>query len=592
MSFDQGITFTIIAATMALFIWGRWRYDLVAVAALLAGVLTEVIPSQHAFMGFGHPAVITVAAVLVLSRALQESGFVDHLANLLARARHSPGLQIGASGGLTALMSAFMNNIGALALMLPVALRNCKASKFGAGTVLMPLSFASLLGGLVTMIGTPPNIIIAAFRADTQGTPFGMFDFTPVGLPVAVIGIIFLSVIGWRLIPHQKSREVSQQDYFHIATYITQATLPANSNLVGSQVRDIEQICENEATVMAIIRGRRRILAPLAMQSLDAEDILILEGDADALKPLFESPGLVKVGTEDLDPGSLQSSQVQVIETVVMPGSLLEGGSMRGLHMHERYGVNLLAMAREGNPPMTRLGSIRFKVGDVLLLQGDRESLSENLAPLGCLPLKTRELTVRRTTRSWLPLLVFAAAIMVSALRILPIEIAFVLAVVVLLVCDALPLREAYRSINWPIIILLGALIPVGESLQRTGATAIIAEAIVSTAGEIPVVLMLALVMIISMALSDLIHNSPTAILMAPIAVAIAAKIGLPADPFLMAVAVGSASPYLTPIGHQSNTLVMGPGGYHFGDYWRLGLPLDIIIVAVAVPMIMWVWVP
>ncbi len=592
MTVDQGLVFTIISATMALFIWGRWRYDVVAVTALLACVFTGVVPSHRAFVGFGHPAVITVASVLIISRALQESGLVDRLANLLARARHSPMLQIGATSGLTALMSAFMNNIGALALMLPVALRSCKTTRFGASNVLMPLSFASLLGGLVTMIGTPPNIIIATFRADTQGTPFGMFDFTPVGLPIALIGILFLAVVGWRLIPRYQSSDASRQDYFPIATYVAQVTVPPESDLVGSQVRDIEQLCEQEAIVMAVIRGRRRMLAPMAMEGLEAGDILILEGDTDALKPLLEYPGRVKVGTDEMDPGTLQSSQVQVVEAVVMPGSQLEGGSMRALRMREQHGANLLAMAREGKPPMTRLGSIRFKVGDVLLLQGERASLSEILASMGCLALKTRGLTLRRTTRNWFPILVFTVAIIISALRILPVEIAFVSAVVVLLVCNILSLRDAYRSIKWPIIVLLGALIPVGESLQHTGATAHIADVIVSVAGEFPVAVMLGLVILISMVLSDLIHNSPTAILMAPIAVAIAGKIGLPADPFLMAVAVGSASPYLTPIGHQSNTLVMGPGGYRFGDYWRMGLPLDVIIITIAVPMIMWVWVP
>ena len=308
----------------------------------------------------------------------------------------------------------------------------------------------------------------------------------------------------------------------------------------------------------------------------------MLEGDAAALQPLYESTGLVKVGAEEIDFGDLRSDRIRLIEAVVMPGSSIEGASMRGLKMHEHYSVNLLAMSREGHPPMTRLGSIRFKVGDVLLLQGDRARLREVMTTLGCLPLAGRGLRLRTPQRVWLPTTVFALAIIAAGLGLVPVQIAFVSAAVVLLLVGTLPMKEAYRSIEWPVIMLLGALIPIGESLQATGGTGLIAHGIVMAAGQLPIAMLVALLIITSMVLSGLIHNSPTAILMAPIAVAIANEFGVPAG----------APPFLTPVGHQSNTLVMGPGGYQFGDYWRMGLPLDVLIVAVAVPMILLVWVP
>jgi di/tricarboxylate transporter len=592
MSTDQALIVTVLALTMALFVWGRWRYDLVAVTALLAATYLGLVPAEHAFAGFGHPAVVTVAAVLMISRALQASGVVDVLAGLLARVPHTATAQVGAHGLVTAVFSAFMNNVGALALMLPVALRNLAGSPWPPSTLLMPLSFASLLGGLVTVIGTPPNIIIATFRAELVGEPFGMFDFTPVGLPVAVAGMLFVTLAGWRLLPRREEQRLSGSERFSLRRYVSQATLPADSPLVGSEVRDIERLCSNEVTVMAIIRGDRRIVAPRGAETMAAQDVIVLEGDAAALKPLFEASGLVHVGSDEVDLAGLESDDVQVIEVVVMPGSPIEGSSMRGLRMHEHFGINLLAVARKGGAPMTRLGNVRFRVGDVLLLQGERKTLREEFGNLGCVPLRGRGLSLQTRRRVWLPVATFAAAILATSLGVVPIQIAFVSAVAVLLLSRSMTLRDAYRSIEWPVIILLGALIPVGEALHATGTTLLIAQMMLDVAGDLSVAWLLALLMAVSMLLSDLVHNSPTAILMAPIAISLADALGLGPDAFLMAVAIGAASPYLTPVGHQSNTLVMGPGGYRFGDYWRMGLPLDMLILIVAVPLIMLFWIP
>ena len=581
MTTEQTILFAILAAAMVLFVWGRWRYDVVAVLALLAAVFTGLVPAGHAFSGFGHPAVITVAAVLVISYALKSSGVVDFLVKALAPTRRNLLVQIGAACGLTAGISAFMNNVGALALMLPVALRNAQKAGRSPSQVLMPLSFASLLGGLVTLIGTPPNIVIAAFRGQATGSAFDMFDFTPVGIVVAIVGIVFITLVGWRLIPQHRRSSGDDLGNFQIQSYITEARLPPQSLLAGRSVRHLEQLCQNEATVMAIVRGDQRLLAPRGQVDLRANDILVLEGDPAALKNLFDEAYLIPVLEHKVDPKLLRSDQVRIVEAVVMPDSSLEGQSRRGLKMHDRYGINLLAMARQGRPPEARLGHVSFEVGDVLLLQGERQTMAEVLAALGCLPLAERGLTLGRKRQIALPLILFGIAIAAAAFGIVPLPIALTTAVAGLVITDTLSIREIYEGIEWPVIILLGSLIPVGEALQTTGGTDLIAGGIISLAGEIPIWSMLALIMVTSMLLSDLIHNTPTAVLMAPIAIAIAQGLSLSVDPFLMAVAVGSASPYLTPIGHQSNTLVMGPG-----------LPLDVLILAVAVPMILWVWMP
>ncbi|MEE9321786.1 MAG: SLC13 family permease [Granulosicoccus sp.] len=591
MTIDQISIVVILGGAMVLFVWNYWRFDVVAGIALMAAVYAGLIPVEHAFDGFSHPAVITVASVLVISQALQASGVVELFLKILSYARGSLIKQLAGNCLITAFLSAFMNNIGALALMLPVTMRDARKAGRSPSQLLMPLSFASLLGGLVTLIGTPPNIIIATFRSEQVGESFGMFDFAAVGLVVALCGMAFVVLFGWRFLPKQAATDGEEDGQpFHVASYMTEVRIPANSPLVGSAVGDLEQRCENEVSVMAIVRNDRRRLAPPVIEQLQAGDVLILEGDSDALQPLFTDPDLVDAGAEEIDTASLNSPDVRVIEAVVMPNSQLESLSIRGLAMHRRFGINLLAVAREGHRSRARLKLVRFRVGDVLLLQGENTALSQACASLGCLALKNRGVDITRKRGMLLIPTVFAIGIIAAAIGLVPVQIAFTTVVGVLVLLRMVSLRDAYRSIEWPIIVLLGFLIPVGEALQSTGTTDLIAGGLLEVAGGIPLWMLLALLIATSMMLSDLVHNTPTAVLMAPIAFSLANGLSLPPDAFLMAVAIGAASPYLTPIGHQSNTLVMGPGGYAFGDYWRLGLPLDVVIITVAVPMLMLVW--
>jgi di/tricarboxylate transporter len=592
ITLEQGLLFAVIASAMVLFVWGRWRYDIVALLALLAAVYFGIVTPQEAFTGFGHPAVITVAAVLVIGRALQISGLVDYLVRLLAPAGGSPPLQTAATGGLAATLSAFMNNVGALALMLPVTIRNAYRSGCSPSLFLIPLSFATLLGGLVTLIGTPPNIVIASAREEAVGAPFKMFDFSPVGLVVALLGLLYLALLGWRFIPRDRQGKMEARDLFRIKAYITEARVPDHSALIGTTVRDLEQSCENEVTVMAIYRGKRRLLAPASVERLWQDDILILEGDPASLEPLLEGDRLEQTGRRDFKDEDLKSDEISVVEAVLMPNSPIEGRSMRGLRIHDRYGINLLAVARQEMAPRARLGSIRFQTGDVLLLQGESNTLQQALSAMSCLPLAGRGLRPPRRHGPYFPLGVFGFAVGAAAVGLVPVHIAFVTAVAAMIVAGTVSLRDVYESIEWPVIVLLGALIPLGHALETTGGTQLIAGGVVAMADDLPTWAILGLLMLVSMLLSDLVHNTPTAVLMAPIAISIARILELPVDPFLMAVAVGSASPYLTPIGHQSNTLVMAPGGYRFTDYARVGAPLDLLILATAVPMIMWVWMP
>ncbi len=586
MTADQILIFAILGLTLVFFLWGRWRYDIVAFTALIVGVLAGVVPTDRAFLGFGHPAVITVATVLVISKALQISGAINHLADVVCRAATTPVTQMGTLSGVGAALSAFMNNVGALALMMPLALRISERP----ATVLMPLSFATILGGLVTLIGTPPNIIIATIRADTGDAPFSMFDFAPVGAPVALIGLGFVLLVGWRLIPKDRVARRSTEEMFKVDTYIVEARVIETSELIGKPVNEVEKIGEERSIVIGLLRDNRRQLTRVGREPLRAGDVLMIRADPSTIDELIKKAGLELTGEKHLSEENLRSDEIGLIEAVVPPGSRIEGRNAHELQLRRHFGVALIALAREGHAIRERLATVRFRAGDVLLLQGEEENLPNAVADLGCLPLAQRGLSLGRSGKIWIPVVVFALAIAVTAVGALPVHVSFAAAVASLVLLNRITMREAYEAIDWPVIILLGAMIPLGNALQSTGGTALIASSIAGLAGAVPTFVIVAVLLIVTMTLSDLMNNAATAIVMAPIGVAIAQRLGVNSDPFLMATAIGASCAFLTPIGHQNNVLVMGPGGYRFGDYWRMGLPLEALIVVVSVPLILWVW--
>jgi di/tricarboxylate transporter len=581
---DQIIVFIVLFGTLVLFVWGRWRYDVVALLALLAVTITGIIPGGDAFAGFGHPAVITVTAVFVVSRGLLNAGIVDVIAQKLSQVTDRPGAQLATLTALVMLFSAFMNNVGALALLMPVAIRMSRQSGRSPSALLMPLAFGSLLGGLITLIGTPPNIIVATFRAQHGLEPFRMFDFTPVGLGVAIAGGLFIVLIGWQLVPQRKG-QASREDIFQIENYITEVRISEESELVGQPLRALHQP-DREIIVVSLVRGKQRLPAPSSFEILRVGDILIVEANSEDLKKLTSSLKLELVGSKALGEDVLQSSAISIMEAVVRPGSRMVGKTVRSLNLRWQYGLNLLAVARHGVRLQARLIGVRFRAGDVLLLQGTTNTFAEALASLGCLPLAERGLNLGRPRRLFLSVAIFGAAMLIAAVGLLPVQVTFISAAVAMLLANLITLTEAYDSIDWPIIVLLGAMIPVGQALEVSGGADLIARQVLNISAGVAPVITLAIVLVGTMFLSDLVNNAAAAVLMAPIAITIAEGMGASADPFLMCVAIGASCAFLTPIGHQSNTLVMGPGGYQFGDYWRMGLLLEIIIAIVALPLI------
>jgi di/tricarboxylate transporter len=588
MTLDQAFAFAIVAAMMALFVWGRLRYDLVAMLALLASVAAGIVPADQAFAGFGDDIVVIVATALLVSAAVAKSGIAERSIAPLAPRLVTVQRQILVLVGVVTLLSAFVKNVGALAIMMPIAFQLARRTGTSPSSLLMPMAFGSLLGGLTTLVGTSPNVIVARVRAELLGEPFRMFDFLPVGAGIAALGVGFLAV-GYRLLPSGRKGSAPIEAAFNIEGYTTEATLPDGSPLAGKPVAELEALGDGEVTVNAVIRDRVRHHAPASRSTLRAGDMLILQAEPAALERLV-ARGRLELATKDVAPEATASDEVGVIEAVVTAASPLIGRSPRQLDLRARHQVNLVAVSRSGEQLTQRLRAIKFRAGDVIALQGDLNTLPDTLGELRALPLAARGMSLGRGRNGYVPLAVLAAAMTLVALQLVPVAIAFFAAAVLLLLARVLSLREAYEVVEWPILILLGALIPVSEAVRTTGGTELIAGWLALAAGLLPPLGALALILVVAMAVTPFLNNAATVLMMAPIAAGLAANLKLNPDPFLIAVATGAACDFLTPIGHQCNTLVMGPGGYRFGDYWRLGLPLSLIVVAVGVLLIALVW--
>jgi di/tricarboxylate transporter len=589
MTTGQWIIFGTLLLTLILFVTGRWRYDVVALIALLIVTLTGLIPLERVFLGFSNSAVVTVAAVLVLSRGLQNSGVVDLIGGWLSGLKGGITIQLAALTVIVAVLSAFMNNVGALALLLPVVLQLARKKQIPVSSLLMPIAFASLLGGMTTLIGTPPNIIAASFREQTGTEPFNMFDFTLVGGGVAIAGLLFIILIGWRLIPPRHGRD-SSESLFEIENYVTEVKVSEKSNLAGRRLREIGEFSKAEVLIIGLVRSGERRMEPSAYTELQADDILIVSADTENIKKIANTSGLELVGNEKIHRQDLESDEVTLMEAVIMPNSMMAGGTARSLNMRARYGVNLLAISRQGKLLRKRLDHIRFQVGDVLLLQSHSETMKKIVETLGCLPLAGRNLRIGQPRQIILALAIFITALAVAALGYIPVQVSFVAAVVIMVISKVVSLAEAYESVDWPIIILLGAMIPVGAALETTGGAQLVADFILRISNHMSPTITLIILLVATMFLSDLVNNAASVVLMAPIGISVAQGMGVSIDPFLMAIAIGASCAFLTPIGHQSNTLVMGPGGYKFGDYWRMGLFLEIIVAVVAIPLLLIFW--
>ena len=588
MTAQQAILFVILVLVFVMLIWGRWRYDLVAFIALMVALLSGVVPVSEAFSGFGHPATVIIALVLVVSRGLSNSGVIEMLARYVIDSSRKLAAHVSIMSGLAASLSAVMNNVAALALLMPLDLQAAKKSGRSPSLSLMALSFASILGGMITLIGTPPNIVIAEYRNDALGDPFKMFDFAPVGIACAAVGVAYVALIGWRLLPASRTSGEAQTDLFDLEDYIAEVRVPEGSLAIGKRVRELDELAaKSDIEIVGLTRRGRRLPGLARIAKIEADDILVVEASPEGLDEALGALELEYVGKSE---GVLGDGDLELAEVVVPEASRMAGRSAASLRLLYRYRVALVGVSRAGKRFRENVRKLDLRPGDVLLLLGPEERLNDVTGQLGLLPLADRGQRVVRRDKMWQAVAIFVAAIAAASAGIvyLPIALGCVVAAYVLL--NIVPLREVYTAIEWPVIVLLGSMIPIGGALEATGGSTLIVDTILGLSSDISPVMVLTLLIVVTMTLSDVMNNTATAVIAAPIALEIADRLDANPDAFLMGVAVAASCAFLTPIGHKNNTLILGPGGYQFGDYWRMGLPLEILIVLVSVPMILLVW--
>ena len=588
MTVDQIVLFSLFGAVFALLLWGKYRYDLVAFTALLLGVVLGVVPVKDAFSGFGHSATLVVALVLVVSAGLVRSGAVFLITRTLVDSSRALDGHITLMGGIGGVLSAFMNNVAALALLMPVDIQTARKAGRSPGLSLMPLSFATILGGMATLIGTPPNIIIASIREESLGAPFSMFDFAPVGGLTALAGLVFVALIGWRLIPQREDATARVAD---LGEYIAELTVPEGSKLIGQRVEELYEDAEKaDVAIIGLIRDGKRRYGRSRYTTLQAGDALVLEAAPD---PLDEFRTALSLAFSDEKRETLLRAEgdgLEVIEAVVPVESRLNGRTAQAVGLAWRQRSVLLGISRQGQTIRQQVRKTEVEPGDILLLLVPRGNGPDVMDWLGVLPLASRGLTVTEDSKTWLAIGLFAAAVLAASIGLIYLPIALGLVVVAYVLTKILPLQELYEHIEWPVVVLLGSMIPLGAALETSGGTELIASGLVDLTQGWPAWAILTVLMVVTMTLSDVLNNTATAIVAAPIGIQMAQQLGVNPDPFLMAVAIAASAAFLTPIGHKNNTLVLGPGGYRFGDYWRMGLPLEILVVGVSIPLILIFW--
>ncbi|WP_074380929.1 SLC13 family permease [Bartonella doshiae] len=587
MTENQIMAFSIIGVMMVVFIWDRFRYDLVAVCTLLVACIVGLVSPKEAFSGFSNDIVIIVGSVFVVSTAVSRSGIMEFMIQRIWPDVQSVRIQLAVLVISVVVLSMFVKNIGALAIMLPIAFQFARRSQVSPSIFLMPMAFGSLLGGLMTQIGTSPNVVISAMQERLAGTPFTMFDFTPVGAVVALTGVLYLVFFSWRL-PIRTRSGVSFDDAIDIRNYVSEVRIPLHSPIVGKTIVDLVKPSGGEVMVIQIIRNKTSI-SPLPDFIFSENDIVLLEGSHTGLDSVINSARLEFSMGRTIAAGD-KDSDIDIIEAVITHNSPLIGISAKRFSLFDRYDVNLLALSRQHERVRGRLGDIVFHLGDVIVLQGQDLVISNLLRELKCLPLAKRNIMFGNLRHGVISLAILLIAIIFTAFQIIPVAFSFFSAAVAMVIFRVLPARDLYQALDGQILVLLAALIPVSEALEKTGCTDLIGHWLSQLAVFFPPSGALALMLVTAMLVTPFFNNAATVMMVAPIASSFAHSLHYKPEAFLMAVAIGAGCEFLTPIGHQSNMLVMAPGGYRFSDYPRFGAPLAILIVIVAVPMLMWIW--
>lgn len=589
MTVDQIELFALFGLLFVLLVWGKIRYDLVAFSALLIAAVLGLVPDEKVFTGFGHPAVVVIALVLVVSRGLLNSGAIEKFASRILSTDRSTPQHIGLMAVLAAALSAVINNVAALALLMPLDIEAARKAKRAISLSLMPLSFASILGGMITVIGTPPNIVIAQYRQDVLGAPFRMFDFTPVGLAVTACGVLFVTLVGWRLLPNRANAGATAEQGDE-SLYVAELRVAEGSKSEGVTLADLYPVAdERDITLLGLIRNGRRLPGFARHEPIRQGDFIVVEGDPKAIETFMGKAGLDFAGSEKHE-GGVTGGTLMLMEAIVPDNTRIVGRSANALRLIYRQGVTLLGVSRQGQRVHAQVRRLKIEPGDVLLLLGPRDRLDNAANWLGVLPLEGKRTDVVQRQKATLAILAFALAICSAVAGLASLEVTLGICAAFYAAIGLLTGNEVYEAVEWRVVVLLGSLIPLTQAFDDAGGAQLIASGILHLTNGTPAWVSLFVLMAVTMTLSDFLNNVATALLAAPVGIQIANALHVNPDAFLMSVAVASSCAFLTPIGHKNNTIIMGPGGYHFGDYWRMGLPLEILVLAVSLPVLLITW--
>ena len=587
---DQYLLSLTLISLLGLFIWGKIRYDALAIGALFVLVVLEIIPANEAFAGFAHPAVVTVALVLVISQGLKNSGLTGLVGKVVGTRTFTEFQFLICLLLIAAILSSFINNIGALAILLPITLNICQKMEWHPSKFLMPLAFACILGGMNTAIGTPPNIIISEYKASISNDGFGFnfFDFSYVGIVITLISILFIALIGNKLI-FLRNKISQNKNLIDLKGYLFEVSVNKNSSAIGMTLYAFKKQAGEDTEILGIVSDSGSVKKVQNNMRIKEDQILVIKTPPDDIGNILD----IFDFSIPKELHSFDEEDLEEIEVMITPGSRLIGRKYDFFLKLAFEEMNLLGLWRKGSRYRTRLTRETFRAGDVLLV-GVRdlaeEDVSNKIKHLGLMPLRQRELqTIPSRSRLLKGLVFFTLSIFLVSFNYLSAAAAFLLCVLGFARIKIID-SNFYREIDWPIIVMLAAMIPIGTALQTTGLSDLIAVSISHYAADLSLFWVLFTILIVTMATTDIINNAATAVIMAPISTGIAEELGHAIEPFLMVVAVGASCAFLTPIGHQCNTVVMGPGNYKFTDYWRMGLPMDILIILVSIPMILFVW--
>ena len=574
------IVFAILLVGLALFVWQKIRYDIVAALMLLAIGLTGIVSTEELFSGFASSAVITVASALVVAKGLENSGILDKAEEFLLKFEKRPYIPFILLLVMVSLVSGFINDIAALAISLPVAISLSRSLKLTPSKILIPLAYASIIGGSLTLIGTASNIVMGSVAKRELGRPLEIFEFFPVGLVLVIVFIILFLIIGRKILPNRPSPYSTEK--FELPKYITEVQVNDKSDFIDKTIGEFEKEFDY-LDVVRIVRERHERDMPHSNTKIGLGDVLVIRSDVEGLRKLKES------GLDFLRDSEEKLKDLDVVEAIVLPHSILADKTARQTRLRDRYTVSLLGVARHGSTLIKRVDDVKIKTGDVLLLEVAQSDLQNVLQELQCAPLKKRGISLHERAPSILTLVIAGVSIALSAFSILPIEISLTLGALAMLLTRSLSLKEAYSAIHWPILILIGSIIPFGIAMVNTGADKFIADTIMQTGISEPIMALI-IIFAATTLLSNVMNNVAASVFMAPVALQLSQILDISGFPMLMAVVFGAAVPYLTPISHHSNLLVMEAGGYKFTDYLRFGIPLTLATMVIVIFLVPILW--